>query len=344
MSETVYAAFADAAHAESAAGALLDHGVAAKDISLVLNEEAKKRVQGYTDSAAMGSQPVITAAGEGGLGTFDPLNNELRLGGATPPIPGGNMFPVDQTAEVNADLNPAQNDYPRTGSESPTELSSRPPNSKYDWNPDLDKRTYNKDYERTTSEAVDDEIRLEGDRDRARVDPASANKENDPGTLSDVPPVNPAPSQAQTAPGHVADVREYDPDVAAKAGVTTTTIQDAAAGAAKGVGIGLGVGALAAVAAIAIPGFGLVLGGGALAAAVAGLAATAGAGAVAGGVVGYLKDQGVPADQIPEYQKAYEGGGAILSVVIEDGSDRAKVEDVLRKYGASNVKPVPAAA
>ena len=41
----------------------------------------------------------------------------------------------------------------------------------------------------------------------------------------------------------------------------------------------------------------------------------AGAGAVAGGVVGYLKDQGIPADQIHDYQKAYEGGGAILNVI-----------------------------
>ena len=324
MPETLYAAFADAAHAESAAGALLDHGVAAKDISLVLNEEAKKRVAGYEDAATMGSQPTIPSGAAGATGTFDPLGNDLR--GAVPPIPGGNMFPIGETAEVNADLNPAQNDYPRTGSDSPTELSSRPPNSKYDWNPDLDKKAYNADYERPNSEKMDDEIRLEGDRDRARVDPASFAKENDEG-------------MAASSEGHVADVRDagYDAERAAKAGVTTTTVQDAAKGAAKGVGFGLGVGALAAVASIAIPGFGLVLGGGALAAAVAGLAATAGAGAVAGGVVGYLKDQGVPADQIPAYQKAYEDGGAILSVIVE-GTDTSTVEGLLAKYGATSVR------
>ncbi|RYG23224.1 hypothetical protein EON82_14665 [bacterium] len=336
MPETVYAAFSDAMHAESAAGALLDHGIPASDISLVLNEEAKKKVENYTDSAAMNSQPTIVAAGSGGLGTFDPLGNETRLTGATPPIPGGNLFPVGETAEVNADLNPALDDYPRTGTDSPTELSSRPPNSKYDWNADLDKKSYNDDYNRAQSEKVDDEIRLEGDRDRARVDPASVNKENDPGTVGPGG-VTPHPAVAQ---GHVADVRPVeDPERAAKAGVTTTTIQDAAKGAAKGVGYGLGIGALAAVASIAIPGFGLVLGGGALAAAVAGLAASAGAGAVAGGVVGYLKDQGVPADEIPAYQEAYEHGGAILSVVINPGTDLGKVQELLRKYGASNVRP-----
>ncbi len=336
MPETVYAAFADATHAESAAGALLDHGVSAKDISLVLNEEAKKRVQGYEDAATLGSQPTIVSGAAGATGTFDPLGNDLR--GALPPIPGGNMFPVGETAEVNADLNPAQNDYPRTGSGSPTELSSRPPNSKYDWNPDLDKKSYDADYERRDSEAGDDEIRLEGDRDRARVDPASFTKENDEGIAADTG-ANIDPDLRHAA-GHVADVRDagYDAERAAKGGVTTTTIQDAAKGAAKGVGIGLGLGALAAVASIAIPGFGLILGGGALAAAVAGIAATAGAGAVAGGVVGYLVDQGVPADQIPHYQKAYEDGGAILSVSLGEGIDRAKVEDVLQKYGGSNVQ------
>ena len=336
MPETVYAAFADANHAESAAGALLDHGVSAKDISLVLNEEAKKRVQGYEDAATMGSQPTIVSGPAGATGTFDPLGNDLR--GAVPPVPGGNMFPIGETAEVNADLNPAQNDYPRTNSDSPTELSSRPPNSKYDWNPGLDKKEYNADYENASTEDGDNEIRKEGDRDRARVDPASFAKENDPGVAADHGARNDA--DIHEAGGHVADVRDagYDADRAAKAGVTTTTIQDAAKGAAKGVGIGLGVGALAAVASIAIPGFGLILGGGALAAAVAGIAATAGAGAVAGGVVGYLVDQGVPADQIPHYQDAYEKGGAILSVSLAEGVDRAQVQDVLNKYGGSNVQ------
>ncbi len=326
MPETFYAAFADAAHAESAAGALLDHGVSAGDISLVLNEDAKKRVQGYGDAAAMGGQPTIVSGPAGATNAFDPLGNDLRV--AIPPVPGGNLIPVGESVEVATDLNPAQNDYPRTGSDSPTELSSRPPNSKYDWNPDLDKKSYNDDYEGTTSEKVDDEIRLEGDRDRARVDPASVNKENDPGTIDN----EDLAATSRVPAGHVADH-------AAKSGVTTTTIQDAAKGAAKGVGVGIGVGALAAVASIAIPGFGLVLGGGALAAAVAGLAATSGAGAVAGGVVGYLKDQGVPPDQIPHYQEAYEKGGAILTVVLAEGADRNNIQDLLAKYGASNVRP-----
>jgi hypothetical protein len=56
----------------------------------------------------------------------------------------------------------------------------------------------------------------------------------------------------------------------AKSGLSTTTAADAGVGAAKGAGIGLGVGVLAGLASLAIPGFGLVLGGGALATALAG--------------------------------------------------------------------------
>lgn len=285
MPETVYAAFADVAHAESAAGALLDHGIAASDISLVVNEETRKKIDHYTDSAAMGSQPTIVSGPAGSTMAFDPLGNDLRSGAGTPPIPGGNMFPVGQTAEVNAELHPTQA---------------------------YDLGTHDKGSEVNT-------------------EPVSAY------TAAPV-------TTTAVASGHDADVREYDADRAAKAGVSTTTIQDAAKGAAKGVGYGLGVGALAAVASLAIPGFGLVLGGGALAVAVAGLAATAGAGAVAGGVVGYLKDQGVPADDIPIYQAAYEDGGAILSVVIQDPMKAAIVQDLLRKYGASNVRPFGYAA
>ena len=46
----------------------------------------------------------------------------------------------------------------------------------------------------------------------------------------------------------------------------------------------------------------------------------------------------MPADPDPAYQKAYEDGGAILSVVL-DGTNRATVEGLLTKYGASSVRP-----
>ena len=81
MAETIYAAFADPARAESAAGALLDHGVAASDISLVLSEEAKHRTHGYADAATQNSQPTIVSGPAGSGNPFDPLGNEQRRAG-----------------------------------------------------------------------------------------------------------------------------------------------------------------------------------------------------------------------------------------------------------------------
>jgi len=68
----------------------------------------------------------------------------------------------------------------------------------------------------------------------------------------------------------------------AEQGITTTTAGDAVSGAAQGAGLGLAAGALAALASIFVPGIGLVVGGGALAIAIAGAAGTTAAGAIAG--------------------------------------------------------------
>jgi len=126
---------------------------------------------------------------------------------------------------------------------------------------------------------------------------------------------------------------------AAKAGLSTTTSGDAESGAVKGAGIGLGVGVAAAIASLIIPGFGLVLGGGALAVALAGTAGATAAGAVAGGVTGYLKDQGVPDAAATDYDHAYKNGSAILSVYVPSGKlSRSEIEGILSKYRASYVQ------
>jgi hypothetical protein len=119
----------------------------------------------------------------------------------------------------------------------------------------------------------------------------------------------------------------------AEKGITTTTAADAAGGAAKGAGIGLAAGALAALASVFIPGFGLVLGGGALAMAIGGAAGTTAAGAVAGGVTGFLKDQGVPEDTITTYNTVIQNGGAMITVSPTDESiDDDTIRSVLTKY------------
>ena len=127
-------------------------------------------------------------------------------------------------------------------------------------------------------------------------------------------------------------------DLSAKQGISTTTAEDAGEGAIKGTEIGLGVGILVSLAALAVPGFGIVLGGGALASALGATALTAGAGAVAGGVTGYLKEQGVPISDADRYHGTIEGGGAILSFNIPSGNvDQATAEQILSKYGAADV-------
>lgn len=129
-----------------------------------------------------------------------------------------------------------------------------------------------------------------------------------------------------------------DVETAAKHGISTTTPEDAGEGAVKGTGIGLGVGILASLAALTIPGVGLVLGGGALAAALGATALTAGAGAIAGGATGYLKEQGIPAEAADRYHGTVTGGGAVLSLSIPSGKvDQATAEEILAKYGAADI-------
>ncbi len=125
----------------------------------------------------------------------------------------------------------------------------------------------------------------------------------------------------------------------AESGITTTTGADAASGAAKGAGIGLGVGAVAALVSILVPGVGLVLGGGALATALAGAAATTAAGAIAGGMTGYLKDQGVDEETATRFSSHVERGGAIVSISVPSGDlDTATVQSIFAKYGENEVQ------
>ena len=124
----------------------------------------------------------------------------------------------------------------------------------------------------------------------------------------------------------------------AKGGITTTTAADATIGAEKGAMLGAGAGILAALAALTIPGLGLVIGGGALVTAIVGAAGATAAGAAVGGVAGYLKDQGMGPEVVTHYSTVFEAGGAILGVAVPSGDllpDFA--EQILAKYGATNI-------
>lgn len=121
-----------------------------------------------------------------------------------------------------------------------------------------------------------------------------------------------------------------------KDGITTTTPQDAAVGASYGGAVGLVGGLLLAAAAITIPGFGLILGGGALAAAFGAAVGTTAAGAVAGGVVGYLRDMGMPEQAAASFADRIHEGDYLLTVNAD--SDRYdELKQLLLKYNAAGV-------
>lgn len=243
MGNTIYASFADPSMAEKAAGALLDHGVRAEDISVVRSENGQVETTNYATSAPIEADPLATTPDE-----------TARYAG---------NYPSDVVAAGNSVV----------------------PN--------------NEVYVAPTNDVY--------------VDPTS-DERNDRVDASG------------------------DTEAAAKHGISTTTGADAGAGAVKGTAWGAGIGALAAIAAIAIPGFGLVAGGGALATAIGGFLASAGAGAVAGAVTGYLKDQGVDEHVATHYEGTITSGGALLAITLPSGNvaeDEARM--ILEKYGAGNV-------
>lgn len=322
-SPSIYAAFAVPAEAERAASALVESGVRAEDISLVVNDKDQPDGNKTLDDRELEwSQPTLYSGPAGATGRFDPLGNDLRTSTPTP-IQGGNLFPVGESAQM--DLNPAQIDYPVENLKEPTAFSSRPADANSDYNAGLDARDYNKDYDRNVErESRDEAIR---DVERQSADGLVGAEVN----VADAP-LKPTPVIDAEDPRTAAQ-----PSNADASGVHHETISDAANTATKSVVAGLGVGALAALTAIAVPGVGLVLGGGALALAIAGLAAGASSGQTSGGVVSYLKDHGVPANDIPRYQQIYDAGGAVMCVQVDDMSDREGIEQILNQAGAVKV-------
>lgn len=117
--------------------------------------------------------------------------------------------------------------------------------------------------------------------------------------------------------------------------VTATSPADTAHGAKIGAAAGSGVGAVAALAALTIPGFGLVIGGGAAATALAAAAGTGVAGAISGGLVGYLVDQGVPGDVAQRIDDGFKTHSALVLVEIgNSGPTFGEARALLNKYGA----------
>lgn len=120
----------------------------------------------------------------------------------------------------------------------------------------------------------------------------------------------------------------------AESGVTTTTAADALIGARTGAGIGAAIGILGTLASLVIPGYGIVIGGGALATALTSAVGTAAAGATAGGVTGYLKDLGADHAISTEFDGVIRKDGAVLAIhIAADGPQESVIKSILGKYG-----------
>jgi hypothetical protein len=278
MPQTLYASFADISLAEKAAGALLDNGVRAEDISLIANHSGQD-------------------ADKSGFAAHSATLEERATRSARP-------LPMDDEATFTSGHSGVQE-----------------------------------------RRSLGNEIAEGGDRFGARVSSALG-ATNVAANYEAAADARASGERGYTAAVGGADNLETNSDegdvtktdLSAKHGISTTTPGDAWAGAAKGAGIGLGVGVLAALASLAIPGFGIIAGGGALATAIAGAAGTTVGGAVAGGAFGYLKDQGVPEEAAERLNRVYQGGGAVIAVTVpSNGVDQISVESILNKYQAENV-------
>jgi hypothetical protein len=321
MAQTIYASFADASLAEKAAGALLDYGVRNEDISLISRERGTDESAGDTTDTTDTTRRDYTAhsatlAEREGPTTYGDRNDAVNA--------GDSAWKGTESAG-----NKIGEGMDRAGARVAGAFGAAGTEANLDRAADEHRMESREDASesRANFRAATDMDENRGARVYGTTDTDYANRDSN-----------------TTVIDHTTGQGDRT-ELAAKQGFSTTTPGDAAAGAAKGAGIGLGVGILAALASLAVPGFGLVAGGGALATAIAGAAGATAAGAVAGGVHGYLKDQGVPDHVAMDYDHAVKTGGAVLAVSVPSGDvDEATCREILAKYSASNVNTYGAMA
>ncbi len=111
-------------------------------------------------------------------------------------------------------------------------------------------------------------------------------------------------------------------------GTGTQAAEGAATGAMGGGVLGGVVGLLAGVGALAIPGIGPIIAGGALASTLAG----AGIGAAAGGLIGALTGMGVPDEDAKHFERGFKQGGVLVTV--QAGGDATRARQALLDGGA----------
>jgi Heat induced stress protein YflT len=111
-------------------------------------------------------------------------------------------------------------------------------------------------------------------------------------------------------------------------GTGTQAAEGAATGAISGGVLGGVVGLLAGVGALAIPGVGPVIAGGALVSTLTG----AGVGAAAGGLLGVLIGMGIPEEDAQHFERGIRAGGTLVTV--DPGDRGVHARRCLRETGA----------
>ena len=111
-------------------------------------------------------------------------------------------------------------------------------------------------------------------------------------------------------------------------GTGTQAAEGAATGALSGGVLGGVIGLLAGVGALAIPGVGPIIAGGALASTLAG----AGIGAAAGGLIGALMGMGIPEEDARHFDEGFRAGGTLVTV--DAGTREEAARECLREAGA----------
>ena len=120
----------------------------------------------------------------------------------------------------------------------------------------------------------------------------------------------------------------------------TKAPEGAVAGGNAGGVLGGGLGILVGVGSLAIPGLGPFIAAGPLLAGLSGIAA----GGAVGGVTGALVGMGIPEIEAKQYEGKLRSGNIIVSLHTENGDERARAQNIMKKFGAKDVCSVTEAA
>ncbi len=113
----------------------------------------------------------------------------------------------------------------------------------------------------------------------------------------------------------------------------TKAPEGAVAGVAGGGLLGGTLGLLAGIGALAIPGLGPFIAAGPLMGALSGAAA----GAAVGGVAGALIGMGIPELEAKKYEGKLRSGNILVAVHVDDGDERKRVEEILKRGQAHDI-------